>query len=94
MGTASPAFAQALPNPTERFGGSLLRIGFGAIILGLYFVPTIITFRKDHPNKWLYLLLNAVLGVTVIGWVALLILVHLAIFISAEGKLVNNARSK
>ncbi len=45
-----------------------------AISVLLYFLPTIIAFRRDHPNKMMpILLLNLFLGATVIVWVICLL---------------------
>jgi hypothetical protein len=32
-------------------------------------VPTIVAFRRNHPNRWLILALNLAFGGTVFGWV-------------------------
>lgn len=52
----------------------------GEVILGLIFIslwllcafifiiPSIIAFRRDHPNRWLILAVNVFLGGTGIGW--------------------------
>lgn len=45
------------------------------IILGLvvYFVPTMVAFKKKHLNKTAILLLNLFLGWTFVGWVVALV---------------------
>ena len=45
------------------------------LVLGLavYFIPSLIAFRKKHINKVGILLLNIFLGWTLVGWVAALI---------------------
>lgn len=47
----------------------ILIVIFGVI----YFIPTIVAFRREHSNKWPIFLVNFVFGTTVIGWVASLI---------------------
>ena len=94
VASAAPAFAQTINSMwmTDLIGPAFV-LAVWTIVAIIYFSPTIIAFRKNHQNKWLYLLLNTVLGITVIGWVALLILVHLDIYISADGKIINNTRA-
>lgn len=44
-----------------------------AIVLGVYFLPTIIALAKRHCNKGAITVLNIFLGFTYIGWVIALI---------------------
>jgi len=46
---------------------------FALSALFLYFVPTIIAFKNRHPKRVLILILNALLGVTVLGWIGALL---------------------
>lgn len=39
-----------------------------ALIVGLYFIPTIIATQRDVPNKWSVAVINTLLGWTLIGW--------------------------
>ena len=39
-----------------------------AILLGLYFLPTIVALNRDVLNKWSVLVINLLLGWTLIGW--------------------------
>ena len=48
---------------------------FGVFVLALvplawafYLLPTIIAFRRHHPNRWLIMAVNVFLGGTGIGW--------------------------
>lgn len=44
-----------------------LVIGF--LIAGIiYIVPSIMAFRRDHPNRWIILVINIAFGTTIIGW--------------------------
>ena len=53
-------------------GGALLLI---AVIIGaiIYFIPTIIAFKKSRDNKISILALNLFLGWSLIGWVVSLV---------------------
>jgi uncharacterized membrane protein len=46
-------------------GGLILRF----ILVGLYFLPTIIAFNRNRHNKTAIFVLNLFLGWTVLGWV-------------------------
>lgn len=35
----------------------------------IYMIPTVIAFRKNHPKRGLILLVNLLLGVTLLGYV-------------------------
>ena len=39
------------------------------VILALYFIPTIVAVKRDHPSKGGIIVLNIFLGWTFIGWV-------------------------
>jgi len=51
----------------------LLEILFVVLIFGVYFLPTLIAFLRQHKNKLAIFLLNLLLGWTVLGWVASLV---------------------
>lgn len=41
----------------------------GTIIFCLiYMAPSILAFRRDHPNRWIILVINFAFGGTIIGW--------------------------
>ena len=53
---------------------------FGVFVLALvplawafYLLPTIIAFRRHHPNRWLITAINVFLGGTGIGWAGALV---------------------
>jgi len=48
---------------------SLLILALWSIAALIYMVPTIVAFRRNHPNRWLILALNLAFGGTVFGWV-------------------------
>ena len=39
------------------------------VVGGLYFIPTIVALMRDHPSKGGIIVLNVLLGWTLIGWV-------------------------
>lgn len=44
------------------------------VLLGAgFFLPTILAFRREHPNRWLIFVLNVAFGATFVGWVIALI---------------------
>jgi hypothetical protein len=42
--------------------------------MGIYFVPTLIAFDRQVVNKWSVLVVNGLLGWTLIGWAVALAL--------------------
>ena len=42
---------------------------FGTLGVFLYFVPSIIAYKRERPNKGSVLVLNVFLGWTFLGWV-------------------------
>lgn len=50
-------------------GGALGALLFLAFMLGCYFLPTIVAYKRHKSNKSAIFLLNLLLGWTVIGWV-------------------------
>ncbi len=51
----------------------LLEILLVVLIFGVYFLPTLIAFLRQHKNKLAIFLLNLLLGWTVLGWVVSLV---------------------
>jgi hypothetical protein len=45
----------------------------GAMIVGIYLLPTFVACAYSRKNKWIIAILNLLLGWTIIGWVVLLI---------------------
>ena len=43
-----------------------------AMLIGVYFIPTIVATQRDVVNKWSVAVINAFLGWTLIGWVVAL----------------------
>lgn len=47
----------------------LVFIGVVFLIIGaIYVAPTFIAFRRNHPNRWIILVINIAFGGTIIGW--------------------------
>ena len=44
----------------------------GLIVLAIYFLPTIIAFKRSHRNRWIILLMN-IFGATIILWIIALV---------------------
>ena len=44
-----------------------------AIVMGLYFLPSITAWMRGHHSKWAIIALNFLLGWTIIGWIGALI---------------------
>jgi hypothetical protein len=51
-------------------------------LLAIYFAPSIIAFRRGHPNRWVILVLNFCLGLTLIVWLLCLVWARQAIHLS------------
>ena len=52
---------------------TILELLLIVLIFGLYFLPTLIAFLRQHKNKLAIFLLNLLLGWTVLGWVVSLV---------------------
>jgi Superinfection immunity protein len=49
-------------------------VGLVFIVAGvIYMIPSIVAFRRTHPNRWIILVINFVFGTTILGWGAALI---------------------
>ncbi|MFI6087192.1 superinfection immunity protein [Streptomyces sp. Je 1-332] len=47
---------------------------FALVSLALFLLPSLIAFNRGIDNRWLVLVVNLVLGVSVIGWLLALYL--------------------
>lgn len=44
-------------------------VGLVFLLAGIiYIAPSIVAFRRNHPNRWLIALINVVFGSTILGW--------------------------
>jgi len=57
----------------NRFGGVILCVFIVVLSIGLYFLPSIIAFKRGHPNAGAILVLNIFLGWTGLGWIGALV---------------------
>jgi Superinfection immunity protein len=47
----------------------IIFLGIAFLIVGIiYIMPSIVAFRRNHPNRWIILVINVAFGGTVIGW--------------------------
>ena len=54
------------------FGGIILGAIFLAVAALIYFFPAMIAWIRQHPSLAFIFMLNALLGWTVVGWIAIL----------------------
>jgi hypothetical protein len=54
-------------------------------IWAVYMIPTIVAFRRGHPNRWLIGVINICFGATGIGWLGSLVWACQAIHRSPTG---------
>src|SRR5260370_42236918 len=61
-------------HPTSKpstFAELVFYLSFGIVLLiigAIYAAPTLLAFRRDHPNRWIILVINVAFGGTIIGW--------------------------
>jgi hypothetical protein len=41
---------------------------FVLVIAIIYIAPSIVAFRRNHPNRWIIMVINVAFGGTIIGW--------------------------
>ena len=82
VSTTVAAFGQTSQSPDDDLN-SLFAVFF--ILLILFFIPTYVAFYRNHPNRWLILVINATLGGTGIGWLGSLVWAFSAAHMSNEG---------
>src|SRR5258708_7506378 len=47
----------------------IIFLSLAFLIVGIiYIMPSIVAFRRNHPNRWIILVINVAFGGTVIGW--------------------------
>lgn len=62
-----------MDNFTADNHSALLWTVIGICILIIHFLPSYIAFSKDMANKVLILIINILMGWTVIGWIVLMV---------------------
>ena len=55
------------------FGTGIVALIVAIVCLGIYFLPSIIAYRRGHKNFLALLALNIFLGWTLFGWVGALV---------------------
>ena len=78
MASAGSALAQTSRDIAEdqsaaELGELVGRRAADAVMIGLYLIPSIIAQCRRHPKKVRIMLLNILLGWTIIGWLAALV---------------------
>ncbi|WP_190121988.1 superinfection immunity protein [Streptomyces inusitatus] len=53
-------------------GATVIAVAVGVILFIAYFVPTIVAFTRNVPNSGSVLVINLLLGWTLIGWIVAL----------------------
>ncbi|MBN6740543.1 superinfection immunity protein [Acidithiobacillus sp. MC6.1] len=54
--------------------GTMIVITIGALVIALiYLLPALLAFAMGHPHPWGVLLVDLVLGWTIMGWIAALV---------------------
>lgn len=46
------------------------------VLIGVYFLPTMLAFRRERRRKWRIMAINVLLGWTIIGWVVSMLLTY------------------
>jgi hypothetical protein len=60
-------YAGSQPPPDDT--AFIIFLGIAFLIVGIiYIMPSIVAFRRNHPNRWIILIINVAFGGTVIGW--------------------------
>ncbi|MGY4155605.1 hypothetical protein ACVINW_001447 [Bradyrhizobium sp. USDA 4461] len=54
---------------TDSHTGDLVFLAVLFLVIGIiYIAPTIVAFQRNHPNRWVILVINIAFGGTIIGW--------------------------
>ncbi|MGY3487954.1 hypothetical protein ACVW1C_005837 [Bradyrhizobium sp. USDA 4011] len=53
---------------TDSHTDDLFLVIFFLVIGIIYIAPTIVAFWRNHPNRWVILVINIAFGGTIIGW--------------------------
>jgi Superinfection immunity protein/Short C-terminal domain len=47
----------------------IIFLGLAFLVVGIvYIMPSIVAFRRNHPNRWIILVINVAFGGTIIVW--------------------------
>lgn len=75
------ASAQTADQDAEAIGILILVL----IFIAIYFIPCIVAFSRQHPNRWVILIINVLFGGTGIGWLGSLVWAFSAVHRSPSG---------
>ncbi|UZE49812.1 superinfection immunity protein [Rhodopseudomonas sp. P2A-2r] len=64
--------------------GLVVVLIWGAICAVVYVIPSVVAFRKSHPNRWIIFAINMAFGATVIGWIGALVWSMQAVHLSNQ----------
>ncbi|WFU81325.1 superinfection immunity protein [Bradyrhizobium sp. CIAT3101] len=54
---------------TDSHTDDLIFLAIFFLTIGIvYIAPSIVAFRRNHPNRWIILVINVVFGGTILGW--------------------------
>ncbi len=73
---AAVALLRQIEEPTERYTGGGLPKGWIMIVISaaLYVLPSLLAWKGENPRRTTIMLVNLLLGWTVIGWIAAMIM--------------------
>jgi hypothetical protein len=83
--TISTATAVSAQEDSGLLQGISIFLVVYAVLALIYFIPSIVAFRRTHPNRWAILGINVVFGGTGIGWVGALVWACNAVHLSPTG---------
>ncbi|BAH37464.1 MAG TPA: superinfection immunity protein [Gemmatimonas aurantiaca] len=78
LDSASRTAASAVEAPAPYSGGGLPKGGIMIVIsVALYILPTLLAWKSGHPRFRKIALVNLLLGWTVIGWIAAMVMLYI-----------------
>jgi len=73
--SSTPIWAQSIRSSrqADEAIANLVLLAIAIVALVIYVIPSIVAFRRQHPNRWPIFLVNMVFGGTILGWIGSLI---------------------
>jgi Superinfection immunity protein len=68
LAIVAPAKSTALANASAPSSGTGLLGILACLFLAVYLIPSLVAFRRRHPNRWLIFVINLFGGLTLFGW--------------------------
>jgi hypothetical protein len=62
--------------------GLLVVLTWTIICCVVYVIPSVVAFRRNHPNRWVIFAINMAFGATIIGWIIALVWAMQAVHLS------------